>query len=167
MSTKMSLDGLVLPDETIYKGWSGSKITVTQKADGSYRVNQSIGTIIMNSLGNVLIWFENLGVPKNEKKDYYKYYNTEKELQALESKSRDNASNWKNQLPNDYLNQNSNTRSKKTDNSNMNFNFPSIINDNHITQNDNSTIINNVMEGLANNIINEIGDMTCYRGCTK
>ena len=49
MTTELPLDGLVLPDGSIYKGWSGSKITVTQKSDGSFRVTQSVGTFIMNT----------------------------------------------------------------------------------------------------------------------
>ncbi|MBO7485928.1 MAG: RHS repeat-associated core domain-containing protein [Spirochaetaceae bacterium] len=117
MPTELPLDGLVLPDGSIYKGWSGSKITVTQKTDGSFRVTQSVGTFIMNTLGNLGKAFKNAIIiitGSNEaKEEYYGFYTVKKinEMEDQQKEMGDDGSNsitaWrrKGNVPDDYFSQ--------------------------------------------------------------
>ena len=49
---RIPIDGIVFPDGSIYKGWSGSKVTVTEK-NGNIDVKQSVGTAIANGIANI------------------------------------------------------------------------------------------------------------------
>ena len=112
------LDGLVLPDKSVYKGWTGSKITVVQKKDGSFKVQQSFGTFIVNSICNIGIALSNAKVEitgKGYKKEYYRFYNVdqvnemEKNQMDVEGKLDDKSITvWRiegQNVPNGYYNQ--------------------------------------------------------------
>ena len=117
MTTELPLDGLVLPDGSIYKDWSGSKITVTQKSDGSFRVTQSVGTFIMNTLGNLEKAFKNeiiiITGSTEAKEEYYGYYSVKniKKMEDKQEKMGDDGSSsitaWrrKGNVPDDYFSQ--------------------------------------------------------------
>lgn len=77
---QIPVDGLILPDGSIYKGWSGSKVTVTEK-NGTYGVKQSLGTAIINGVLNVGKFLINIFLPSNKKQEYYRHY-TKEEVEA-------------------------------------------------------------------------------------
>lgn len=56
---RIPIDGIVFPDGSIYKGWSGSKVTVTEK-NGNIEVKQSVGTAIVNGIANVGKFVQNI-----------------------------------------------------------------------------------------------------------
>ncbi|MBO4439134.1 MAG: RHS repeat-associated core domain-containing protein [Spirochaetaceae bacterium] len=61
-SNNIPLDAVDLPDGAIYKTWSGSKVYVEARSNGTYSIMPSLGTIVMNGLGNVMKTFSNIGI---------------------------------------------------------------------------------------------------------
>lgn len=94
---KFSLDGLVLPDQSVYKGWAGSKITVTPQTNSEtgkneFVVTESLGTKMINGVINLGRSFLNNFRTEENQKDLYGYYtaseiNTMKEAQIQKTGS--------------------------------------------------------------------------------
>lgn len=104
------IDGIVFPDGSIYKGWSGSKVTVTEK-NGNIDVKQSVGTAIANGIANIGKFVQNIFLSEDSKKEYYGYYSKE-EVSKMEAKHASNSIiSWKKQIEQsenaDYFNQKS------------------------------------------------------------
>ena len=99
----IALDGLVLPDGSIYKGWAGSKITVTEK-NGKFEVKESLLTQIVHKVVNTGRKFLNNFRDESEKKDLYRHY-TADEVKDLEKKPSDNISKWEKDVPENYRDQ--------------------------------------------------------------
>ncbi|NLF84094.1 MAG: RHS repeat-associated core domain-containing protein [Candidatus Gastranaerophilales bacterium] len=107
---QLVLDGLVLPDGSIYKGWAGSNITVIEKKDAngkiSYQIIESLGTKIIHKIVNAGRDFLNKHFrSEGKQKDLYKHYSAE-EIKDLATKPHDNVFKWYNDIPLNYFNQN-------------------------------------------------------------
>ncbi|MBP5603033.1 MAG: RHS repeat-associated core domain-containing protein [Treponema sp.] len=102
---QIALDGLVLPDKSVYKGWSGSKITVTETkneaGETSFVVIESFGTKLINGIINFGRDF--LNNFRTEKKERYGYYDP-KEVEAM-SNNKNGIAGWRKDVPLGYFNQ--------------------------------------------------------------
>ncbi len=91
---QIPIDGIVLPDGSVYKGWSGSKVTVVQNQDGSYGVNQSFGTVIANSILNIGIAILNAITTITGKNEKYEYYGFTNAKDVANSTKEDGIKGW-------------------------------------------------------------------------